>query len=882
MYRISRLKTWTAILLVNALTLGCVSAQPVANQSWKSKLRLQQFPGVWAESGTGRVLNISRNGVDYYIATQATCSLQERFTRFRHANRTFTKLKVSQDRKQFSVIPSGGTETLRLRFNRLTKLPASCVNAPNPEVFNPEFVFEHTWHLFNDYYPFFELYGVDWQQQYDTYRSSISADTNETELFVQLASMMESLDDGHISLAFLGENQEADFSPARVTGWNRHFAALADSADEDLDGDQVALSVLSDFNEFLKKQYGFTRQNGKQAKFKAWRGTGEGLPPLVWGKLQGNIGYLQVNSFGDNLSRERERDLVSSRRDSAKLDRVMNRVMRNLDATDGLIIDVRFNGGGFDAVALKLAERFADDHRLVLQKRKHGGLLDNANFDNVTETFYVGPHRLGSYTRPITLITGPDTASAAEVFTMAMRSFDHVTHIGESTQGILSNILPVNLDEQWALGLSHEVYYDAEGNNYEGAGIPPEHSVATASPKALNYGLFPAIDLALNKFGVLQPLTASEFDAQVAEIMQSGLLPGFSVAWVESGRRLAANAYGYANMAQGIPSSIDTPYKVGSISKTIIGISAAQMLERGLVDLDTPVANWLPFQLDHPQASSDTPTLRHLVTHTSGIDDSEAYGCGYYIEQDNSSLANALLGLPCPSPVETVQQTFLATYLQQDGQFYSADDNFIDAAIGEQYNYTNIGAALAAEVLAGVVGEGFEAWTEREIFAPLNMHNTHWFNRRFDENSIQPAKRYVLVDDEQLVELPEHALATWADGDLRTSAMDLSGMLLALADGDNPVLSEEGVAAMVAPQTELVSDESNQGIFWTNDGFLIGHDGGDPGVLANMQYSPQLDMGFVFMMNLSSIGDDSQLIVDWYSTLQKLIYQRGVALKNGY
>ncbi len=876
--------------LIKSVIICCmvVSGTSVVAAPWHAKKRLQNFPGVWEQVGTGRIFHITGDGMRFYNATRKTCSLQNEYDNFRQANRAWGKLNGNARRGRFSVVPSGGTEHLRFQFSRLKQLPEVCVNAPDEEEFDPEFIFEHTWHVFNDYYPFFSLYELDWQQQYDQFRSRVTTQTNRADLFTLLAQMIAPLDDGHIDLSFEQGELEAGFSPAIPLGWSRHFGAISNIEQED--GDDVAVETVAGFNQLLNQQYGDIDKALRRKTFKQWKGNGEDLPPLVWGTLQGNIAYLQINSMGDNFVKEKEAEIVTSRRDRRRINRVMNRVMRDLNKTNAMIVDVRFNGGGFDSVALALASRFADKKRIAFTKRKYqqhavGTLLASAG--NNSEVWRIKPRGKRSYTKPVVLITGPDTASAAEIFTMAMRSLPHVTHIGQATQGAHSDILPVSLNENWSTNLSHEIYTDGMGNVFEGEGIPPLRKVSVSSPKALNYGIFPAVDLALHELGAIQPLTQVEFEERVQALMGDGSIPGFSVAWLDKAGRLSAKAYGYADLEQGVAATVNTPYKVGSVSKTIVGIGATQMLERGMIDFDSGLASILPFNINHPTEDSSAMTLRQLVTHTASINDSEAYVCAYYLEADNSSLAAALTGQDCPSPVMTKQPEFLSSYLTQNGALYSADDNFIDQPLGTRYNYSNIGAALTAEVLASAAGMDFESWTELNVFQPLGMSNTHWFNSRFQNSSIKPAIRYVLDDEAQPAALPEHGLATWADGDLRTSVIDLSTLLLSIISPEHPgvtrILSDQGIAAMLSPQTEQLSDEGEQGIFWTRDNFMFGHDGGDPGVISNLQYSPELDMGFVFMMNVSGLDEPSEAIAaDKFVALQQLVYQRGLALKAGF
>jgi CubicO group peptidase (beta-lactamase class C family) len=80
--------------------------------------------------------------------------------------------------------------------------------------------------------------------------------------------------------------------------------------------------------------------------------------------------------------------------------------------------------------------------------------------------------------------------------------------------------------------------------------------------------------------------------------------------------------------------------------------------------------------------------------------------------------------------------------LDGSGELYSTE-HFSERNPGEEHDYSNVGAALAAEMLSVASGKDYKTWTEENILNPLNMDHTHWFNREFVEIE-SPATRYVL------------------------------------------------------------------------------------------------------------------------------------------
>src|SRR4051794_11547035 len=107
----------------------------------------------------------------------------------------------------------------------------------------------------------------------------------------------------------------------------------------------------------------------------------------------------------------------------------------------------------------------------------------------------------------------------------------------------------------------------------------------------------------------------SRLDALLAE---HGVV-GASVA-VLSGDQITAAAAGTANLRSGLPVGTDTVFQIGSITKVYTATLVLQLVEEGLLDLDTPVVEYLPEFRVVDAAATRTVTTRQLLSHTSGID----------------------------------------------------------------------------------------------------------------------------------------------------------------------------------------------------------------------------------------------------------------------
>jgi CubicO group peptidase (beta-lactamase class C family) len=164
------------------------------------------------------------------------------------------------------------------------------------------------------------------------------------------------------------------------------------------------------------------------------------------------------------------------------------------------------------------------------------------------------------------------------------------------------------------------------------------------------------------------------------------------------GKVLFEHAYGMANAEEKIPNTLDTRFRIGSISKTITAIVIMQLEGEHRLALTDPICKYLD---DCPPGWSAIE-LHHLLSHTSGI---------YNYTQ------------PKPGEVETVEQMYtrppapdeaFARFLQEPLAF----------APGAKFAYSNSNYRLLAHVIAKVTGQSFEDALRQRIFEPAGMHDT--------------------------------------------------------------------------------------------------------------------------------------------------------------
>jgi carboxyl-terminal processing protease len=149
----------------------------------------------------------------------------------------------------------------------------------------------------------------------------------------------------------------------------------------------------------------------------------------------------------------------------------MKEVMADLSSAEAIIVDVRFNQGGYDTIGYEIASFFNDEARVVSQKRARDGdrltPLQDISIGGQEEAF------LG----PVYLLTSRNTVSAAETFSLAMRELPNVTLVGTRTYGSLSDSLGRLLPNGWLVSLSNEIYQSPDGEIFESEGVPPDELI---------------------------------------------------------------------------------------------------------------------------------------------------------------------------------------------------------------------------------------------------------------------------------------------------------------------------------------------------------------------------------------------------------------------
>jgi CubicO group peptidase (beta-lactamase class C family) len=194
---------------------------------------------------------------------------------------------------------------------------------------------------------------------------------------------------------------------------------------------------------------------------------------------------------------------------------------------------------------------------------------------------------------------------------------------------------------------------------------------------------------------VAPPLGADEVDAYVERVLAEEKVPGVAVLVARDGAIERARGYGIANLEHGVPVTADTIFQSGSVGKMFTAAGILLLAEEGKLALDDPVARHFP---DAP-AGWHRITIRHLLTHTSGLED---YGEEIDLRRDytEEELLRVMQGLP------------------------------LEFEPGTQWSYSNSGYLTLGILTSKLAGAHWSEFQAERIFSPLGMATTRVISER--------------------------------------------------------------------------------------------------------------------------------------------------------
>lgn len=324
--------------------------------------------------------------------------------------------------------------------------------------------------------------------------------------------------------------------------------------------------------------------------------------------------------------------------------------------------------------------------------------------------------------------------------------------------------------------------------------------------------------------------TFEEIDAHVKRQMERLKIPGVSLAIVEGGGISHLRGFGEARPGGEAPTP-QTPFMLGSLTKSFTALAVMQLVEAGKVELDAPVRRYLPwFRVVDPEASARM-TVRHLLNQTSGLPGSS--GEIQLADLDDS-----------PDAAERQARALSTLDLTRP--------------VGAAFEYSNANYSLLGLIVEAASGESYADYVQDHVFTPLEMTHSYTSRDAAKQNGLAVGHRYWFAVPFAApdVPVPHGSLAA---GLLISSAEDLGRYLNALLDGGRAgarILSETGIEELhrEAADVRVMGLSFGQyGMGWFVDKVgqakLVWHSGTLPEFGAYMALLPEQNKGVVLLFN---------------------------------
>ncbi len=383
--------------------------------------------GYWEQQGEGEIIAISDSVVISYHSTKFNCYPNWKISR-EYFNTQTPTITVNPD-GSFTNIEGYTVHT----YLKLKRKPTQCKELTENQINSNTYNFETFWTTFNEQYAFFKERKIDWNLLKKKCQGQFTDETKPFEFYLLLEKMVLEIKDSHSDFEVPDEFDEQ---------WHLMNKEI----------DTTDYKTLAQ-GEILEKYV----RNSKSYKGQA----------LKWGLISGDLAYIQFNDMYDLTENGSDdpKELIASTH------RITSSIVNDIRGTRDCIIDLRFNGGGYDWLGLAFISHFIDKKYDVFRKKNR-----NANGFSNNQTISIQPSD-SPYTGNVYILTGPYTVSAAETTILATMNFPAFTRIGSDTRGALSDVLYKKLPNGWTYWLSNEVYEGMNGKVYEVIGIPPDHRI---------------------------------------------------------------------------------------------------------------------------------------------------------------------------------------------------------------------------------------------------------------------------------------------------------------------------------------------------------------------------------------------------------------------
>ena len=325
-----------------------------------------------------------------------------------------------------------------------------------------------------------------------------------------------------------------------------------------------------------------------------------------------------------------------------------------------------------------------------------------------------------------------------------------------------------------------------------------------------------------------------ELDKEILNAVEENNIPSLAACIVKNDQIVWRNTFGYQDIENKTIPSDKTAYGLASITKTFTSVAVMQLYEKDLLDLDSDINLYLPFELRNPKHPEVPITTSMLLTHTSGL--------SLPTEQEDPRINNRL-------PVDEIQKLgdWIRSYVIPGGANY-VSAVWKNTIPGEVFEYSNMGISVLGHIVENVSNTDFRTYCQLQIFEPLGMTNTGFPNTELNDE-----KSAVLYHNNKPI--PQFNVPFYPAAMLKSSMLDLSHYVIAIMNGgqygDKRILNVSTVDKMLEitlPEAGLYG--GGMALGWQGmNGQWVGHLGGFWGVSSSMTINLNNKLAVIMLTN---------------------------------
>jgi CubicO group peptidase (beta-lactamase class C family) len=327
-----------------------------------------------------------------------------------------------------------------------------------------------------------------------------------------------------------------------------------------------------------------------------------------------------------------------------------------------------------------------------------------------------------------------------------------------------------------------------------------------------------------------------KMDAYLESRIKQQRIPGLAIGIVDHDRIAHLAGFGVADPS-GRPVTPQTPFILGSLSKSFTALAVMQLVEKNQIELDAPVQHYIPW-FTLADDSSRNITVRQLLHHSSGISVGTSEKFAASSDVSDEALENRVRAMRTER---------------------------LDRPVGAEFEYSGANYAVLGLLVQTVSGQSYERYIQEHIFAPLKMDHSYTSEMEAEKHGLAGGYLYWFFFP-RATDLPFNR-GSLPQGYIISTAEDISHFLIAQLNdghyGEVQILSPAGIREMHRPTIPTGKRETSYGMGWEIGPIAgvpaIWHEGSIFNYHANMVLLPGDIAGFILLENIYSGPDEGRL-----------------------